>query len=148
MLNTALHNPNVAARRGRPAAITQEQFVRQNRGVDGGRDLPRDVLEMIYRSIRDEPFRIPEESYDDLMYTFFSPEREGWLVKQGGRWVLECSLPESCCRYVSLVHFAVRDKENSASILKVLTTFCSRLNWTSPLFETNLYPFSESRARN
>ncbi len=86
MLNTALHNPNVAARRGRPAAITQEQFVRQNRGVDGGRDLPRDVLEMIYRSIRDEPFRIPEESYDDLMYTFFSPEREGWLVKQGGRW--------------------------------------------------------------
>ncbi len=101
MLNTALHNPNVAARRGRPAAITQEQFVRQNRGVDGGRDLPRDVLEMIYRSIRDEPFRIPEESYDDLMYTFFSPEREGWLVKQGGRWVLECFLKESCCRCTS-----------------------------------------------
>ena len=42
--------------------------------------------EQIYRSIKDEPFKIPNESYDDLMYTFFSPEKEGWLLKQGGRW--------------------------------------------------------------
>ncbi len=78
MLNTALHNPNVRGPR-----MTCEQFVKQNSAVAG--DLPRDVLEMIYRSIRDEQFHIPDETYDDLMYTFFSPEREGWLVKQGGR---------------------------------------------------------------
>jgi cytohesin len=41
--------------------------------------------ELIYRSIKAEPFKIPNESYDDLMYTFFSPEKEGWLLKQGGK---------------------------------------------------------------
>ena len=41
--------------------------------------------ELIYRNIKDEPFKIPNESYDDLMYTFFSPEKEGWLLKQGGK---------------------------------------------------------------
>jgi hypothetical protein len=34
------------------------------------------------RNIKEEPFKIPDETYDDLMYTFFSPEREGWLLKQ------------------------------------------------------------------
>ena len=43
---------------------------------------------MIYDSIKGEPFKIPDESYDDLMYTFFSPEKEGWLLKQGGGYVI------------------------------------------------------------
>ncbi len=38
MLNTALHNPNVKQR------ITIEQFVRQNAGINSGKDLPRDIL--------------------------------------------------------------------------------------------------------
>ncbi|TRY80813.1 hypothetical protein TCAL_09275 [Tigriopus californicus] len=80
MLNTALHNPNVKPK------ITIEQFIKQNKGIDSGRDLAPDVLEQIYRSIKEEPFKIPNETYDDLMYTFFSPEREGWLMKQGGSW--------------------------------------------------------------
>jgi cytohesin len=79
MLNTALHNPNVKQR------ITVEQFIKQNRGINSGNDLPRDILELIYKSIKEEPFKIPDETYDDLMYTFFSPEKEGWLIKQGGR---------------------------------------------------------------
>ena len=79
MLNTALHNPNVKMK------ISAEQFVKQNRGLNSGRDLPSDMLEAIYRSIKEEPFKIPEENYDDLMYTFFSPEREGWLMKQVNR---------------------------------------------------------------
>jgi len=80
MLNTALHNPNVRQK------ITLEQFVAQNRGINSGKDLPKEILEKIYRNIKDEPFEIPNESYDDLMYTFFSPEKEGWLLKQGGNW--------------------------------------------------------------
>ena len=40
--------------------------------------------EQIYWSIKEEPFKIPDETYDDLMYTFFSPEKEGWLLKEGG----------------------------------------------------------------
>jgi len=80
MLNTALHNPNAKMK------ITVEQFVKQNKGINSGKDLPADMLEAIFRSIKEEPFKIPDETYDDLMYTFFSPEREGWLLKQGGSW--------------------------------------------------------------
>ena len=78
MLNTALHNPNAKIK------ISAEQFVKQNRGINSGKDLPNDMLEAIYRNIKEEPFKIPDETYDDLMYTFFSPEREGWLEKQVG----------------------------------------------------------------
>ena len=76
MLNTALHNPNAKMK------ITSEQFVKQNKGINSGKDLPNDMLEAIFSSIKEEPFKIPDETYDDLMYTFFSPEREGWLMKQ------------------------------------------------------------------
>lgn len=80
MLNTALHNPNAKIK------ISAEQFVKQNKGINSGKDLPTYMLEAIFRSIKEEPFKIPDETYDDLMYTFFSPEREGWLMKQGGSW--------------------------------------------------------------
>ena len=76
MLNTALHNPNAKMK------ISAEQFIKQNKGINSGKDLAPDMLEAIFRSIKEEPFKIPDETYDDLMYTFFSPEREGWLLKQ------------------------------------------------------------------
>lgn len=38
MLNTALHNPNVTQK------ITVEQFIKQNSGINSGKDLPRDIL--------------------------------------------------------------------------------------------------------
>ena len=114
MLNTMLHNPNV---KNRPSLDT---FVKQNRGINSGKDLQRQMLvsesdlriascrlfiffphfsrrlelnssislsllqETIYYNIKEEPFKIPDETYDDLMYTFFSPEKEGWLLKEGG----------------------------------------------------------------
>ena len=76
MLNTALHNPNAKMK------ISAEQFIKQNKGINSGKDLGPDMLEAIFRNIKEEPFKIPDETYDDLMYTFFSPEREGWLLKQ------------------------------------------------------------------
>ena len=80
MLNTALHNKNVKVK------ITEDQFLAQNKGIDAGKDLPREMLLAIYTSIKEEPFKIPDETHDDLMFTFFSPDKEGWLVKQGGSW--------------------------------------------------------------
>ena len=76
MLNTALHNPNANIN------ISSEQFINQNRGINSGKDLPSNMLEGIYRSIKAEAFKFPDETYDDLMYTFFSPKHEGWLEKQ------------------------------------------------------------------
>lgn len=80
MLNTSLHNPSV---REKP---TLEKFISLNRSINNGKDLPRQLLESLYESIKQEPFKIPEEDGNDLMLTFFNPDREGWLWKQGSRY--------------------------------------------------------------
>lgn len=80
MLNTSLHNPSV---REKP---TLEKFIAQNRSINNGKDLPRELLESLYESIKQEPFKIPDDAGDDLMLTFFNPDREGWLWKQGSRY--------------------------------------------------------------
>lgn len=80
MLNTSLHNPSV---KDKPSV---EQFISMNRGINNGGDLPRELLESLYESIRTEPFKIPQDDGNDLMHTFFNPDKEGWLWKQGGRY--------------------------------------------------------------
>lgn len=80
MLNTALHNPSV---KDKP---TLDKFIVMNRGINNGGDLPRELLVSLYESIKQEPFKIPEDDGNDLMHTFFNPDREGWLLKQGGRY--------------------------------------------------------------
>eukprot|EP01137_Pigoraptor_chileana_P023429 Opistho-2@89685 len=82
MLNTDLHNPSVKNK------MTKDGFIRNNRGINDGKDLPREFLEALYDGIRNEEIKKPadEEEGSDLWYvTFFNPEREGWLTKQGGR---------------------------------------------------------------
>ncbi|XP_061684753.1 cytohesin 4b isoform X1 [Syngnathoides biaculeatus] len=79
MLNTSLHNPNVKSK------TTLDGFMSMNRGINNGHDLPADLLSKLYESIRNEPFKIPEDDGNDLTHTFFNPDREGWLLKLGGR---------------------------------------------------------------
>ncbi|XP_061080414.1 cytohesin-3-like isoform X2 [Conger conger] len=79
MLNTSLHNPCVKEK------TTLERFISMNRGINNGGDLPSDLLTKLYESIRSEPFKIPEDDGNDLTHTFFNPDREGWLLKLGGR---------------------------------------------------------------
>uniref|UniRef100_A0A2I3SWV7 Cytohesin-2 n=1 Tax=Pan troglodytes TaxID=9598 RepID=A0A2I3SWV7_PANTR len=99
MLNTSLHNPNV---RDKPGL---ERFVAMNRGINEGGDLPEELLRNLYDSIRNEPFKIPEDDGNDLTHTFFNPDREGWLLKLGGhlwawtwkrRWFI---LTDNCLYY-------------------------------------------------
>uniref|UniRef100_A0A673WHG5 Cytohesin 4a n=1 Tax=Salmo trutta TaxID=8032 RepID=A0A673WHG5_SALTR len=97
MLNTSLHNPNV---KDKP---TLERFFSMNRGINNGGDLPNNLLMKLYESIRNEPFKIPEDDGNDLTHTFFNPDREGWLLKMGGRvktwkrrWFI---LTDSCLYY-------------------------------------------------
>lgn len=75
MLNTSLHNPSVKDK------LTLDQFVTMNRGIDSGGDLPRELLASLYESIKQEPFKIPEDDGNDLMLTFFNPDREGWVSR-------------------------------------------------------------------
>lgn len=41
------------------------------------------LLQNLYDSIKNEPFKIPEDDGNDLTHTFFNPDREGWLLKLG-----------------------------------------------------------------
>ncbi|KAB0404451.1 hypothetical protein E2I00_018385 [Balaenoptera physalus] len=93
----SLHNPNV---RDRPPF---ERFVSMNRGINDGSDLPEEQLRNLFDSIKSEPFSIPEDDGNDLTHTFFNPDREGWLLKLGGRvktwkrrWFI---LTDSCLYY-------------------------------------------------
>ena len=52
MLNTALHNPNVKHR------ITVDEFVKQNRGINSGKDLPKDMLVRMLKDIPTTTYRI------------------------------------------------------------------------------------------
>ncbi|KAM8843832.1 cytohesin-1a isoform 2-T11 [Spinachia spinachia] len=98
MLNTSLHNPNV---KDKPSV---ERFISMNRGINDGGDLPEDLLRNLYDSIKNEPFKIPEDDGNDLTHTFFNPDREGWLLKLGGgrvktwkrRWFI---LTDNCLYY-------------------------------------------------
>nr|KAG5695093.1 hypothetical protein BaRGS_015069 [Batillaria attramentaria] len=80
MLNTSLHNPSV---KDKP---TVERFIQMNRGINDGGNLPDELLISLYENIKKEPFKIPEDDGNDLMHTFFNPVKEGWLMKQGGRY--------------------------------------------------------------
>ncbi|XP_057699350.1 cytohesin 4b isoform X1 [Corythoichthys intestinalis] len=82
MLNTSLHNPNVKDK------TTLDRFVSMNRGINNGHDLPAELLSKLYESIRNEPFKIPEDDGNDLTHTFFNPDREGWLLKLGKKLYL------------------------------------------------------------
>ncbi|XP_030638813.1 cytohesin-3 [Chanos chanos] len=79
MLNTSLHNPNVKEK------MTLERFITMNRGINSGGDLSNELLTKLYESIKNEPFKIPEDDGNDVTHTFFNPDREGWLLKEGGR---------------------------------------------------------------
>ena len=80
MLNTSLHNPSV---KDKP---TVERFIAMNRGINDGKDLPSHLLVSLYDSIKKEPFKILEDDAGDLSTAFFNPDKEGWLLKQGGRY--------------------------------------------------------------
>lgn len=41
------------------------------------------LYQNLYESIKNEPFKIPEDDGNDLTHTFFNPDREGWLLKLG-----------------------------------------------------------------
>mmetsp|Transcript_5747 Transcript_5747/g.9637 ORF Transcript_5747/g.9637 Transcript_5747/m.9637 type:complete len:531 (-) Transcript_5747:100-1692(-) len=72
MLNVDAHSDQVTNK------MTLDQFVSNNRGIDGGEDLPRQLLTDLYHSIVKNEIRIEQREY-------ISAVTEGWLYKQGGR---------------------------------------------------------------
>lgn len=54
MLNTDLHNPSVA----RKEKMTLEEFIRNNRGINDGIDVPREHLEILYLRVKNEEIKM------------------------------------------------------------------------------------------
>jgi len=73
MLNTDAHSPQIEHK------MTLDQFLRNNQGIDDGRNLPDELLAELYRSIVAHEIRMEQREY-------IAADKEGWLLKQGGRW--------------------------------------------------------------
>ena len=54
MLNTDLHNPNMEDDR----RMSLPEFIRNNRGINDGKDLPDDFLTKLYNRIKDEEIKV------------------------------------------------------------------------------------------
>jgi Sec7-like guanine-nucleotide exchange factor len=57
MLNTDLHNPSIKEER----KMTKEGFIRNNRGISDGQDLPREMLIDIFDRIKESPISLKED---------------------------------------------------------------------------------------
>jgi brefeldin A-inhibited guanine nucleotide-exchange protein len=78
MLNTDLHNDQVKNR------MTKAEFVKNNRGIDEGKDLPKDFLEAIYDDIRTNEIVMNDKKAQAAKMTNNQPLDEEDEGKQGG----------------------------------------------------------------
>lgn len=54
MLNTDLHNPQIAMNK----KMTKEEFIKNNRGINDGADLPKEYLEAVYHEIKGKQIQV------------------------------------------------------------------------------------------
>ncbi|CAE6963053.1 BIG1 [Symbiodinium sp. CCMP2456] len=57
MLQTSLHKPSIKEK----DRMTKAQFISNNRGIDGGKDLPQEYLEALYDIVLKSPFSLQED---------------------------------------------------------------------------------------
>jgi len=70
MLNTDAHNANIPKER----KMTKPQFISNNRGINNGKDLPKEFLESLYDKIVSTPFAMSHERDE-----FSQWDKQGWL---------------------------------------------------------------------
>ncbi|KAL7540223.1 hypothetical protein ACHAXR_009956 [Thalassiosira sp. AJA248-18] len=61
MLNTDLHNPNMKDEK----RMTLDQFIRNNRGINDGKDLPELFLTDLYHEIKNEEIQVKQDLLQD-----------------------------------------------------------------------------------
>merc|ERR1719454_952202 len=66
--------------------MTKAQFLSNNRGIDDGKDLPKEYLETIYDSVKREPFSLPEDEdqrqRQEVIAAKSAKEREALFQKE------------------------------------------------------------------
>jgi ankyrin repeat protein len=76
MLNTDAHNPSIKPQN----KMTKPQFLRNNAGLNGGKNYPDEFLGDLYDRITKNEIKM--ERQEEI---FVNAEKKGWLLKQGGR---------------------------------------------------------------
>ncbi|RQM19942.1 hypothetical protein B5M09_009968 [Aphanomyces astaci] len=70
--------------------MTIDEFVRNNRGINGGQDLPREYLELLYHNIQSNQIKMQTDISDMQVVTTESwqvaTESMGWSERLGPRW--------------------------------------------------------------
>ena len=85
MLNTDLHNQAIA-----PAKkMTLADFVRNNRGIDKGKDVPASLLETLYTRIKENEIRMNDNALEQIFgnVNFANPIKTGWLRKKSNSMI-------------------------------------------------------------
>ena len=79
MLNTDLHNHSISADK----KMTLSEFLRNNRGINQGKDLPQSLLITLYDSVKNDEIRMDEaDMYESEVVAFMAPTKSGWLLKK------------------------------------------------------------------
>jgi Sec7-like guanine-nucleotide exchange factor len=94
MLNTDAHNPNVVHK------MTKPQFISANRGINSGKDLPKDYLETLYDSIVNNEIVFDIERED-----IKQSDLKGWLMfkqksKLSSKWIKVYGITSGGCLYM------------------------------------------------
>jgi len=63
MLNTDLHNPTIKDDR----RMTTEEFIRNNRGINDGKDFPIEFMKDLYNQIKNDEIQVQKDFSDDPM---------------------------------------------------------------------------------
>ncbi|KAJ1450921.1 Sec7 domain-containing protein [Pelagophyceae sp. CCMP2097] len=84
MLNTDLHSAQVRD----TARMSRAAFVANNRGIDGGADLPAALLEAAYAGVLAHEVRMDDgDLYESQLLTYMGARKAGWLEKRNAlRW--------------------------------------------------------------
>ena len=57
MLNSNVHNPEIQKHQ----VLSEDEFIRSNSGIDGGKDIPRPILQELYHSVINHEFHALHE---------------------------------------------------------------------------------------
>ena len=84
MLNTDAHNPSILV----PSKMTKDEFIRNNRGINDGCDLPPLLLHGLYDNILQHPLRLRNhnnhcKNNNDYGPLFTDPVMTGWVLCGG-----------------------------------------------------------------
>ena len=60
MLNTDLHNPQIPQAK----RMTKEQFIRNNKGINDGKDLPKEYLDVLFDDIKNDQIKMDIDMND------------------------------------------------------------------------------------